>query len=812
MKNIFIISVLLFFSGLLHAQGPDLSGIKICVNPGHGGHDSDDRFIAETGFWESEGNLTKGLYLRDILENCGATVIMSRVTNFTEDDLPLSQIDAIANDNNVDYFQSIHSNALNGSMNYPLLLFRGYDDDPVFPLAKVMAQLEWNELITNSNLYWPYGYDNIRGDWDFYPQWGSQVGLGVLRNLNMPGVLSEGSFHDYYPESWRLQNLDYRRCEAWNLADAIVNYFGEPAFTLGLVTGVARDPYKNTNYYWVPGSNDEKLPINEFTATLLSLNKVYQGDTLNNGVFFFDSIAPGSYSLIFEADGYFNDTVDISVTGGQTTIVDRWLPFDTTVAPVVLSHYMPSLPDSVGATESITFRFSSPMMTSSVETAFSITPAVNGQFSWDDDDKTLIFSHTETFEKATEYTVSLSAEAKSIWNVPIETAYSFNFITKNRNRLALLDSYPKNNSIVNPKLQFRLIFDAPLASSSLINNVILYNSNNDEISKWGAVVFEDEGRGNYFFLPQEDLNYNENYKIVLSPGILDEDGTPYYETTEINFSTQVENPMTFSLFDDFENIGTWTDPDDSQFTQGTDPSLTSFAISPYFKISGYSSGKLHYQFTETDGGICAETNSVPYEIGSGKSTEFGMWIFGDLSYNLLEYGFYRNSNMNEPIFIDTIDWAGWDLKYINKSEIPGDGNKQFHSIMVKQNPLSPSLKGEIFIDDIFQVPGVNIKNIDLNKDFYFIQNFPNPFEEITNFSYYLSVDADVKLEIFNLLGQKIVSIEKTAQKTGMQSIIWNGKDCKNNNVGSGTYFYKITAIPISNSSVQYQKSGVSVKY
>ncbi len=473
---------------------------------------------------------------------------------------------------------------------------------------------------------------------------------------------------------------------------------------------------------------------------------------------------------------------------------------------------MPSLPDSVGATESITFRFSSPMMTSSVETAFSITPAVNGQFTWDDDNKTLVFSHTETFEKATEYTVSLSTEAKSIWNVPIETAYSFNFITKNRNRLALLDSYPKNNSIVNPKLQFRLIFDAPLASSSLINNVILYNSNNDEISKWGAVVFEDEGRGNYFFLPQEDLNYNENYKIVLSPGILDEDGTPYYETTEINFSTQVENPMTFSLFDDFENIGTWTDPDDSQFTQGTDPSLTSFAISPYFKISGYSSGKLHYQFTETDGGICAETNSVPYEIGSGKSTEFGMWIFGDLSYNLLEYGFYRNSNMNEPIFIDTIDWAGWDLKYINKSEIPGDGNKQFHSIMVKQNPLSPSLKGEIFIDDIFQVPGVNIKNIDLNKDFYFIQNFPNPFEEITNFSYYLSVDADVKLEIFNLLGQKIVSIEKTAQKTGMQLIIWNGKDCKNNNVGSGTYFYKITAIPISNSSVQYQKSGVSVKY
>ncbi len=809
MKKIFILSVLLFFFGFLHAQGPDLTGISICVNPGHGGHDSNDRFIAETGFWESEGNLTKGLYLRDILENCGATVIMSRVTNFTEDDLPLSQIDAIANDNNVDYFQSIHSNALNGSMNYPLLLFRGYDDGPVFPQAKVMAELEWDELITNSNLYWSYSFKNIRGDWDFY-SWGTQ-GLGVLRNLNMFGVLSEGSFHDYYPESWRLQNLDYRRCEARNLADAIVKYFGEPGFTTGLVTGVARDPYVNTDYYWIPGSNDEKIPVNEYTVTLLPLNKVYQADTMNNGVFFFDSIAPGNYSVIFEADGYFNDTVDIVVTGGQTTIVDRWLPFDTTIAPIVTSHYMPSLPDSVGPTESITFHFSTPMDTASVKAAFLITPTLNGQFSWQDDNKTLIFSHTETFDKATEYTVTLSLNAKSVWSVPLEDPYTFNFISKNRNRLALLDSYPKNNSVVNPKLQFRLIFDAPLESSSLINNVVLYNSDNEVLSKWGAVVFEDDGKGNYFFLPQQELNYNENYKLVLSPGIIDKEGTPYYETTEISFSTQVENPMTLSIFDDFENIGTWTDPDDSQFTQGTDPSLTSFAISPYFKISGNYSGKLHYQFTETDGGICAETNSVPYEIGSGKSTEFGMWVFGDLSYNVLEYGFYRNSNISETVFIDTINWAGWDLKYINKSEIPGDGDKQFHSIIVKQNPLSPSLKGEIFIEDIFQVPGVNIKDIDPNKDFYFISSFPNPFKEFTNFSYNLTVEADVKLEIFNLLGQKIMSYEKLNQKAGKNTIMWTGKDFNNKAVSGGTYFYKIIVNPVSDKSKQYRKSGICVR-
>ncbi len=811
MKKLFIFSILIAITGMLNAQGPDLTGVSICINPGHGGHDSDDRYIAETGFWESEGNLTKGLYLRDILENCGATIIMSRVTNFTEDDLPLSQIDQIANDNNVDYFHSIHSNAFNGSANYPLLLYRGYDDAPVFPLAKTMASLMWPELLSNSNLYWPYSYENVRGDWDFYSQWGTQ-GLGVLRYLNMPGVLSEGSFHDYYPESWRLQNLDYRKYEAWNLADAIVNYFGEPGFTTGLVTGVARDPYENTQYYWVPGSNDEKIPINEYTATLLPLNRVYQGDTLNNGVFFFDSIAPGNYSVIFEADGYFNDTVDISVTAGQTTIVDRWLPFDTTVAPVVSSHYMPSLPDSVGATESITFHFNSPMMTSSVETAFSITPAVNGQFSWQDDNKTLIFSHSETFDKATAYTVTLSTNAKSVWNVPIDAPYSFNFISKNRNRLALLDLFPKNNNIeVNPKLQFRLIFDAPLQASSLIANVILYNENNDVLPTSGAFVYDDEGKGYYFFQAQQELAYSSNYKLVIQPGIYDIQGTPYYETTEINFTTQAENTLPLSVYDDFEHIGSWQDPDDSQFTQGTDPSQTSFILSPYFKISGSFSGEMKYQFTGDEGGVCAATNSTPYNIGSGTDTEFGMWVFGDLSYNILEYWFYYNDNVNAPLYIDTIDWAGWDLKYINKADIPGSGNKLFHSIVLKQSN-SGSRKGKIFTDDIFHVPGVNVEDININKDFYFIQNFPNPFKKITNFTYKLSVDADVKLEIFNLLGQKIVSIERPAQKKGMQLIKWNGENSKNNIVSSGTYFYKITAIPLSNSSVQYQKSGVSVKY
>ncbi len=799
MKNIFTLLALVFFTSIINAQ--DLSGVSICINPGHGGHDSDDRHIIETDYWESEGNLTKGLYLRDILENCGATIVMSRVTNFTEDDLPLSQISAIANNNNVDYFHSIHSNAYNGSANYPLLLYRGYDDDPVFPEAKVMSLLFWDELLTNSNLYWSYGYDNVRGDWDFYP-WGTQ-GLGVLRNLTMPGVLSEGSFHDYYPESWRLQNLDYRKYEAWNLADAIVNYFGEPGFSTGLVTGVARDPYEITEYYWVPGSNDENIPINGYTATLLPDNISYQADEMNNGVFFFDSITPGSYQVVFEAEGYFNDTVDIAVLAGETTIVDRWLPFDTTIAPVIYSHYMPSLPDSVGSTESITLNFNTPMNTSTVETAFNINPPVIGEFTWENDDKTLVFSHTETFEKATEYTVTISTDAKSIWDVSLETDYSFDFISLNRNRLNLLDMFPKNNIKANTKLQFRLIFDAPLIHSSLIDNVVLYNENDEVLSTAGAQIFEDEGKGYYFFRAETELEENKNYKLVIYPEIYDTNGTPFFETLEINFLTKSEGIVSGTVIEDFESIGTWQDPDNSTYTQGTNPELTSFLLTPFFNISPYFSGKLAYNFSEDEGGICAATNTNTYNIGANNEKEFGMWVFGDLSYNLLEYWFYYDETTNAPVFIDTIDWAGWDLKYIPVSDIAGSGDRLLHSLVIKQNP-DGNYKGKVYFDNIISDLLVPVKTIN-TEDFYLKQNYPNPFNNSTTFEYNLPVNADIKLEVFNILGQKVSSVKINNQKSGLHTLNWNGLDAEN-----GTYIYKFVATTIN--SETFQKSGVLMKY
>ncbi|MBV5343996.1 N-acetylmuramoyl-L-alanine amidase, partial [bacterium] len=175
-----------------------------------------NRELGDTlGFWESYSNLRKGLALRDMLQTANATVYISRTLNREEDDLPLSVISAEANANNVDAFLSIHSNALGANVgtNYLLLLYHGNDNAPTVAASLPMAQAAWPRLVSNKLTVWTHytTTQNYRGDFSFY---GNTTGLGVLRDLTVPGFLSEGSFHDYQPETHRLLNDDYRKLES----------------------------------------------------------------------------------------------------------------------------------------------------------------------------------------------------------------------------------------------------------------------------------------------------------------------------------------------------------------------------------------------------------------------------------------------------------------------------------------------------------------------------------------------------------------------------------------------------------------------
>jgi hypothetical protein len=84
-------------------------------------------------------------------------------------------------------------------------------------------------------------------------------------------------------------------------------------------------------------------------------------------------------------------------------------------------------------------------------------------------------------------------------------------------------------------------------------------------------------------------------------------------------------------------------------------------------------------------------------------------------------------------------------------------------------------------------------------EFYLSQNYPNPFNPTTTISFGLPQDSDVKVEVFNLLGQKVRTLVDGNEKAGYKTLVWNGKDDSGKGVTSGVYFYKIDAGSFSQS-------------
>ena len=74
------------------------------------------------------------------------------------------------------------------------------------------------------------------------------------------------------------------------------------------------------------------------------------------------------------------------------------------------------------------------------------------------------------------------------------------------------------------------------------------------------------------------------------------------------------------------------------------------------------------------------------------------------------------------------------------------------------------------------------------SDFALLGNYPNPFNASTVINYQLPVDSHVKLEVYNLIGQKVATLVNSKQQAGYRSVVWDASD-----VSSGIYFYKLTA-------------------
>lgn len=94
------------------------------------------------------------------------------------------------------------------------------------------------------------------------------------------------------------------------------------------------------------------------------------------------------------------------------------------------------------------------------------------------------------------------------------------------------------------------------------------------------------------------------------------------------------------------------------------------------------------------------------------------------------------------------------------------------------------------------------------KTIRLFQNYPNPFNEQTVIRFKLPKNAVVKIEIYNLLGQKIRTLLSEQKTAGVHTIKWDGKDDLGRTIVSGVYFISLEAALVGQDGILSHNSKV----
>jgi len=232
------------------------------------------------------------------------------------------------------------------------------------------------------------------------------------------------------------------------------------------------------------------------------------------------------------------------------------------------------------------------------------------------------------------------------------------------------------------------------------------------------------------------------------------DGTDWGTNTSFSRNTSSINPSTTFT------ISNWIEFTNAQVDAasiGTNERIGEFTgytplpveLSSFSVLMVNNGVKLNWR-TET------EVNNYGFEVErkvSSKQLAVGDWA---------RIGFVEgNGNSNSPKKYSFIDDNVTSGKYAYRlKQIDNDGTFEYSKI--------------IKID------------VDAPLEFELSQNYPNPFNPSTTIRYSLSVTSNVKLSVFNILGEEVQILVNETKEAGIHTINFNASQSN-----SGIYFYKL---------------------
>ena len=135
--------------------------------------------------------------------------------------------------------------------------------------------------------------------------------------------------------------------------------------------------------------------------------------------------------------------------------------------------------------------------------------------------------------------------------------------------------------------------------------------------------------------------------------------------------------------------------------------------------------------------------------------------YGGIAYAALEYG------------VPEMTWS-WDVWAWDGFEVTpsSSGPRELH----------------VDVSDMLGIDGET-----LPTEFALHNNYPNPFNPVTNILYDIAEVSDVTLEIYNVMGQRVRTLVNGSHEPGRYQITWNATNDFGQGLSSGMYIYRIQA-------------------
>lgn len=802
-----------------------LEGFSIFLDPGH----SQTENMGLYNYSEAQKVLRVALNLRDMLlsQTDIDTVYISRTNDSQQ--VPLTQRDDLANATAADFYQSIHSNAGGSSTNNTLMLHGGWREDGETREKTPNGGKDMGDLLIEELT------DAMRiptiGNWadrNFYM--GSNVNthicenskgekyectwpyLHVNRTTNMASMLSEGGFHTNPTQQQRNLNAEWKRLEATAHFWTILRYLSVDIPEVGIVTGFITNADNDKPLNGITARIDE---LSYTTDTYQSLFNNYSNDPdeLSNGFYYFEGLPNGPNQVIFEADGFYSDTVDIDVRSDDFTFVDAEMVSD--VPPFVVSTTLDNR-ESIDIGEDLVITFSRGMNQASVDSALSISPDAEFSTSWESDRELHIRTNDLAFKSQYILTLLDQARDNSEYmhildgdsNGVAGGNFTLNIQTSPEDVIPpeVSDLYPTNTRFSELRPIISATFSEPLDTAAMGPSDFALLNSGTELA--GTTAYYEVGNRSVLnFFPEKRLRKSTNYVYKVAGSISDTLGNQVGNDIFRSFPSGDQEPVSETVIDNFDNdLSSWWEPDQANQTTGIDPALTfKESNSQYVNFLSKSDASLflNYGWKLSDSEHLIRLYRGQQKFPKFTSTNsIHVYVFGDGNGNQFRFMLRDGSGELEGSEWYTVNWLGWKLVTWNLAEdevigwVNGDGilngNLYLDSFQFTYSKGQPS-KGFIVFDDLSAVEmGLATSNEDeeliteLPNTIELKQNYPNPFNPTTNIQFGLPQRSEVQLAVYDMLGKKVATVFSGTKAAGYHNLSFDAS-----NLASGMYLYRL---------------------